>query len=635
MQRLTSWMQAHPGLIIGVALAITGLLAIPFLTMAPTVSASTEPEGPVFEARDLVEERFASSVYPIFFIVSHDGGDLVSKNGLTALLEAEESLRGDPELGPTLIEAFDPAAQTPIDGMLTIADIVDSQLPGGLSEANDQAVRAVAAEVINQLGPASTALGLSTRSEIRPDGTWEVPAISFPVLADNDVLGFGGTSISLGGGTEAEEYNREVQEALRSTDELTVRGVAIDVNLTSQEQGALAGPFIGFTILAVLLIVGITFRSYWVLAIVGAALGALMIWLKGISNLIGLEDDLVLSLIVPIAMVSFGVDFAFHAIGRYREERRDGLAPGRAFVVGLAAVSGALVLALASDTAAFLANVSSGIESIIQFGVGAAIALVSAFLLLGIVAPLAVSLFEERLPGPASGRRSILGRVVASMAAGSLVMASVLLMVFVLPWAGVIAYGLTLLVTLVLPYGIVRRRHGDAPIAPVDDDVDRLARPLGSVVAALAGRRWIVLPIALGLSAVAAVYAVQVPAEFDVEDFFSSDSEFVVSLDTLDEHVGDRGGEPARLYVEGPLDEPAALAQLSDRIDEVRALDSDVLARGEEGVRVERGVFSVFDAVFASPTAIGMVEAETGVIPQDDDADGIPDTSEQVRRTWP
>ena len=43
----------------------------------------------------------------------------------------------------------------------------------------------------------------------------------------------------------------------------------------------------------------------------------------------GLEDDLVLSLIVPIAMISFGVDFAFHGVGRYREERVGGREPRR------------------------------------------------------------------------------------------------------------------------------------------------------------------------------------------------------------------------------------------------------------------------------------------------------------------
>ena len=73
--------------------------------MAPTVSASTEPDGAVFDARDLVEERFASSVYPIFFIIEHDEGDLISKAGLTSLLAAEEALRNDPDIGRAIMTA--------------------------------------------------------------------------------------------------------------------------------------------------------------------------------------------------------------------------------------------------------------------------------------------------------------------------------------------------------------------------------------------------------------------------------------------------------------------------------------------------------------------------------------------------
>ena len=621
-------MQKHPGWIIGSAALLTALLAIPFLTMAPTISASTEPDGPVFDARDLVDERFASSVYPVFFVIEDGDGDLLSKDGLTALLDAQAALRNDADVGPTLVQAFDPESGLAIDGILTVADIVDQAIPGGIASADEQTVRQTATAVVDQLG--REALSLSAESEFLDDGTWEVPAIGAVVLADNEVLGFGNTSVSLGGGTEAEEYARDVQALLRTSESLEVRGVAIDVNLTSQEQGALAGPFIGFTVLAVLVIVGFTFRSYWVLAIVGAALGALMIWLKGISNLIGLEDDLVLSLIVPIAMISFGVDFAFHSVGRYREERREGLAPGRAFVTGLAAVSGALLLALASDTAAFLANVSSGIESIIQFGVGASIALVAAFLLLGAVAPLAVSMVEDRLPAPTAGRRTTVLSVVGSLLAASLYMTSVLLMVFVLPWAGVIAFVVTVLLTLAVPYLLGRRRDSAGGEWPVDDQTERLSGPIGAGVAWMAERRGFVLPIALAVSAVAAVFALQVPAEFDVEDFFSSDSEFVVALDALDTHIGDQGGEPAQLYVEGPLADPDALAQLSSRIDEIRALDTDRLGRINGEVDVRGGVFAVFDSVFASETALGMIAAQTGTQVTDSDGNGVPDTTEQV-----
>jgi predicted RND superfamily exporter protein len=639
---LLSRIAHRPGPFLAVIVAITGALLVPFLTMAPETSASTEPTGDVFTARDRADAAFVSSVHPTAIIVEAESGDVLTVEALGSLLAAQNALRSDPELGPKLFQTFDAEAGADVDGMLTLADLVDQRLRAdgvdGIDAATDAQVRAVGSAIIDELGARSDVLGLSAES-VRGDDGWDVPALFVLVLSDNEVLGFGTTSINFGGDTDVEEYNRDLQEAFR-VDGWQANGVAIDVNLTAAEQGAVAGPFIGFTILAVLIILGLVFRSYWIMATVSVAFMALIVWLKGISNLIGLKDDLVLSLIVPVAMISFGVDFAFHAIGRYREERADGQRdPRLAFVTGLAAVSAALLLALISDTTAFLANLTSGIESINQFGIGAAIALASAYVLLGIVSPLVVAQIEATVPAPTPGRRSAALRLLGAGMAASLTMASVLLLVFILPWLGVVLAGVTAMVTLILPWLVQRRRlatggRGDvAAVAPTDGSSsdERLARPVGAVVAALATRPLIVIPLALGLTMAAATYAVQVPAEFDVEDYFAADTDFVVGLNQLDTHVADRGGEPARLYVEGDLTDPEALAAIQSRVDEVRALDDVPLARDDDGqVLVDGGIFSVFDATWESPVMAAIVAGQTGVTLTDDNGDAIPDTTEQV-----
>ena len=76
-----------------------------------------------------------------------------------------------------------------------------------------------------------------------------------------------------------------------------------------------------FTVIAALVVVGISLRSYWALALTGAGLAALMIWLKGISNLVGIKGGFTIELIVPIAMIALGVDFAVHAMRRYQEKK--------------------------------------------------------------------------------------------------------------------------------------------------------------------------------------------------------------------------------------------------------------------------------------------------------------------------
>jgi predicted RND superfamily exporter protein len=635
LETLFTTLERRVGLVAAVVAVITSALVVPFLTMAPDVSASTEPSGEVFTARDRIADTFVSSVYPTFLIVEHESGQVLSVDALSTLLAAQDTLRADPDFGPELVRTFDPETGQEINGMLTLADLVDAELRAqgidGIEAATDEQVASIGSALIDRLGERSTILGISAQS-VNNDGTWTVPALNFPVLSDDTQLGFGNTAISLGGDTDSEQYSRDIQEFFR-VDGWQANGVAIDVNLTSQEQGAVAGPFIGFTILAVLLLVGLTFRSYWILATVSVAFLALIIWLKGISNLIGLEDDLVLSLIVPVAMISFGVDFAFHALGRYREERAEGRPSRTAYIAGMTAVSGALVLALVSDTTAFLANLTSGIESINQFGIGAAIALISAYLLLGVVTPLVVARIEGQVPAPALTRASAAWRVFAGIGVASATMASVLMLVFVLPWLGVILTAVTAVVFLLAPFLIRRRdgrgqRVGQTALADTDG---RLARPIGAMVTALARRPAIVLPLALVTTAVTAVFALQVPAEFDVEDFFSSDTDFVVSLDQIDTHVGDRGGEPAELYVEGDLADPAALATLAAAVDKIRALDTESLAReGDGSVLVETGVLAVLDATWESPVMAGIVADQTGVALTDTDGDRIPDTREQV-----
>lgn len=634
--RLIGTLDRRPGRVFAAVAVVTALLVIPFLAMAPTESASTEPGGSAFDARDRVDERFVSTVRPILFIAEHDGGNVLTADALRELDAAQDAVRTSDVVGSALFEFFDTETANDVDGVFSLVDLVERELAEngvGLDDATDAQVADAGTAVIDRYGERSDAVGISAQSARTADGSWVVPAVNVTVVTDDSVLGFGNTSVTFGGGTDVEEFDRRVQEIVRSaTPTFEVHGVAIDVNLTAEEQGAVAGPFIGFTILAVLLIVGLTFRSYWITAIVGSLLVVLIIWLKGISNLIGLEDDLVLSLIVPIAMVSFGVDFAFHSIGRYREERADGSTARPAFVRGLHAVSGALVLALASDSVAFLSNVSAGIESIVQFGVGAAIALAAAFVLLGVVAPLAVAHVEHSVPAPNASRRGAAVRVGAAVAAASLAMTSVLLLVFILPWLGVVVTVLTIASTLVVPYLLARRRGGRrAGQQTTATGSDRFASTIAVVVTAVAARRAIVLPTLLVLTIGAGFLAARVPAEFDVEDYFASDTDFVVSLDQLDTHVGDRGGEPGTVYVEGELTDPSALRALGDAVEAIRELDTQLLARNADGrVDVDTGVFEVFDATWASPVMVGLVAQQTGVAVSDDDADGIPDTAEQV-----
>ena len=633
---LVRWLAARVGIVVVVSLVVSAALAVPLVTMQPEGSASQEPEGEVFEARDLAAARFVSAAYDIPFVVEAREGDLLTKDSLLELLDSTAAMRADPRVGPKLFSYFDRGLGVEVHGAYTLADAVEEALlqqgQGGVAEAEEATIRQVAGAIIDEQGPGQ--LGLSARAARDPGtGEWVVPGLVMIVAGDDERVGGPPAGVQLGiDDTTKEEFNREVQTLLRGSEtHIQVWGIGFDVNLTSAEQGEAAGPFIGLTILAVLLVVGLTYRSYWPVAIAGGALALMIIWLRGLSNLVGMEQDQILATIVPIAMISFGIDFAFHAFGRYREERDRSQGPRAAFTIGLAGVLGALVLALSSDAAAFLANTASGIQSLVQFGIAAAFGLFAAFVLLGLVAPAVLMRIEERAGEPPRGGWVRAAAAVGAVAAAMAATASVLLTVFLAPLVGVLLAGFYVAAFVFAPTLLASRLGGHARTAAVErSGRGRGAAVAGSLVARVARGRAIVVPAVFVATVVCAYYAVQVPAQFDVKDFFSPSSSFVVSLDKLDEHGGAGGGEPAVVYVEADLSEPGSITALDRFVVQLQELDTAGLARDDDGqVRVETGVLAVLADAVASPAARTAV-ATSGAAPEDADGDGYPDDADQL-----
>ncbi len=632
--RTAEWLLRRSRWVIASAILSTAALAFPMLAMAPDTTASQNPGGEVIEVQDLVTDRFVSDVYGAGFIVEPRDGNALTREALFELFQNVSAVRADPEISDKLFSYYAPEIRTEVSGIYTIADAVDGRLRDagvdGLAAADDGQVVETVAALLQDSEPSMWGL-LPGSGFDEASGRWVAPALMVSLVAQNELLGGGGQAITLGDdNTLKEQFARDAQTLLRG-DERTyqVWGIAIDVGLTVSEQAAAAGPFIGFTVLAVLVVAGLILRSYWAVAVLGAALGALMIWLKGISNLIGLENDQILSFIVPIAMISFGVDFAFHAVGRYREEAADGHRPRAAFVIGMGGVLAALVLALASDSVAFLSNVSAGIESIIQFGIGASIALIAAFLILGLVSPMVLMLIDDALGSrPVRGFRRI-GREMASGLAATAAMAVVLFLVYILPVAGVGLWAFYLLAFLAFPFAVARRRR--APEADLATPSRLRGRLIGKGAAAVARRRMVVLPALFLLWAAAILVAVQIEPRFDVKDFFAADADFVVSLDKLDEHVGQQGGEPADIYVEGNLADPRSLTALAAFRERVQALDVAELAIGPSGAtEISQGVLGVIEDVMETPFAVGAIGAVTGTELSDANGDGLPDTPDQI-----
>jgi len=109
----------------------------------------------------------------------------------------------------------------------------------------------------------------------------------------------------------------------------------------------------------------------------------------------------------------------------------------------------------------------------------------------------------------------------------------------------------------------------------------------------------------------------------------------VVSLDKVEEHLGERGGEPATIYVETDLGDPAAVARLAQFRTDIAALDANGLAvTGTGQTFVEGSVLEVIDDVWGSPLTTDGISQVLGVELSDTNGDGIPDDASQLAAVY-
>ena len=592
----------HSGWFIGAVLAMTALLALPILFMERPGPASQDPGGPVFDLLETVNQRFPTRIHVTTFIVEDPQGDILRQQPLWELYQNERNLR-DSELGSFLYSGYDADRERQILGVYTIADAVqslfllDPSTASSLESATDQQVKAAISRILDSPTGRLLRGSLSKDASFLPkiiEGQeielWSSAAFSAFVASDNAMLGGGPLTISLTGDEVTlgkERFNRRVQELLQG-DQRSYRlwGVALDVNLVSQEQGKTAIPFIAATVLLVLVVVGITLRSLGIVGLAFLGLSMLFVWLKGLTILAGLGSSLILDLIVPIAMISLGVDFLIHAMARYREERRRLAEPSLALRAGFAGVLGALTLAMLSDGIAFLANVTSGIETVIGFGIGAGIAVLSSYIIMGMFLPLVIMRLDQRRLRFAHPQN------MASSGAQGVGIADESFS----PWAG-------------------------AAIA-------------GAVVA-FGHHRWAAIPLAAALTAAATLLAFQLEPNLDVKDFFNSESSLVIGLDKLDQHMAPAlSGEPAVIYIRGDFTASESLTALAELLGHLS--ENDKLGRSEDGQvsLYSRTLFQLLYRIIGNPYARSQVLSDTGVYLIDEDGDQIPDGPEQLRAAF-
>ncbi|MEN8113282.1 MAG: MMPL family transporter [Actinomycetota bacterium] len=632
--RTYGWINRHARTV-AVALVLTVVaVGVAGVLVADTDEPSFEPDSEIFTIYEHVESTLASDStidQAMFLVEAVDGGDVLTADAFREWKASSDRVRASMTNQTHLVDRFDPETGATIPGLLSIVDIVDSSLPRGLGDATDQDVKATIAAVLADGSPfADMRHGLSESAEIT-EGVWHAPAFTAQVVYD---------SATFDDNMATEAWLRVVQTELRegavSTESI---GIGIDAETAFSEATAGSAPYIFLAVALIILLIAVVHRSYWSAVIVAAGLSATTIAYYGTSALLGLKmGSMLLAFVVPIAAISFGVDFYIHGVGRVREMQVDhGMNRERAYPAGMTAVFTALLLAAASSIAAFLANASSGTEAVVEFGLGAAIALGWSYLILGQFAPralLGVESFVGANPVKGASRyvygfamltAAVLGGVAVALAA-------------VMTGIGIAAFAVVMLCLVGIPALLTRRRNDRAVMRGRETQTGYRGaahglKPAGSAVQFLARWRVVTVPVVFIVGALTFGVALGVESGFEISDFLSTETDFARSIAKADEHFPSSGEGSSYVFVEGDLTNPAALAALDEAVIQLDASDAAFGRNGGDDLLVDLHAGDLVRMTLAAPATAEAFSA-SGIDLADADADGYPDSPIAIRAVY-
>ena len=182
----------------------------------------------------------------------------------------------------------------------------------------------------------------------------------------------------------------EIRDLANQQDaQYTVFGFGIiseEIDQSLGDSGAIVGPL---ALLFVVLALTVAYRDLLdiVLGVIGII--TVLIWTFGFMGWANIAfNQLLLS--VPVLLIGLSIDYAIHVFMRHREQRTEGGEERdlqRSMQIALAGVGAALVWVTATAAIGFLANLTSPIGPLRDFGVVSAFGVVAALLIFGVLIP--------------------------------------------------------------------------------------------------------------------------------------------------------------------------------------------------------------------------------------------------------
>jgi len=158
------------------------------------------------------------------------------------------------------------------------------------------------------------------------------------------------------------------------------------------------------SILVVVLVLALAFRSIMMVAAPLLGLTAALVWTYGIRALAGSEFSILEVAVAPVVL-GLGIDYSIHLQRAYEKARETSMNPAQAWVRSFSTLRLALTLSVITTAFAFLANFLSPLPPLKSFGLTLALGVVSAFVASTVTVGALHVLVEKTTGG--SARRSM------------------------------------------------------------------------------------------------------------------------------------------------------------------------------------------------------------------------------------
>ena len=408
------------------AFGMLTLIIMSSLAIGPEIisrEALSLEDDPTWNAERTVQEHLPQSTFGVFTLIAADegtDGNVLDLEVLRELTARSDAVVTDPLIAPYLDERENPLISGRTTGPWSIAETVEAimdgtapitQVPpqeGGIpwdgptwESATDADLQAMfdllfAIEVPSPNGEGTIhphRFGIA-HLENRTDG-WHGGGIFLPTIANRSRLA---QDYAWEPGAELlyiEDWELAVDAHyipdFDHTGEPVQTWVFAGLNTEIDNEVNATRPLVGAAVALMLVLVAIFFRDWRDVLAVAVGLGLLVAWLTGLRLWMG-HPFTQLAAMLPILMLALGVDFAIHGLHRYRRLARDDPALGRApRLAGLRAgyssvrtLFPTLGLAVATTGIAFGTAAASPIPELHEWGLQAVLAIVSAYLLLGV-----------------------------------------------------------------------------------------------------------------------------------------------------------------------------------------------------------------------------------------------------------